>query len=177
MKKIAFQIAILFAALLPLSAQAGQDDLEYFKQFMYRVDVNDSDPDFPVSTYYFLGADYFHEIPISPTQYYTIAFDFYMFEDGTYKAQYRQNLHTRGNDGFFPGPCKEFTGTWSVPDKRLVIVRDGRVLVQADRDFRHNQHAVKWTFEEAIVAPELKGQVIDGGIVQSNFPVEQSFCF
>ncbi|MES2855766.1 MAG: hypothetical protein V4692_07880, partial [Bdellovibrionota bacterium] len=52
-------VALTFA--LPSTSQAGDDDLQYFKQFMYKVIPTGDDPDFPTYRYEVLGTDVFHE--------------------------------------------------------------------------------------------------------------------
>lgn len=171
MKKI-FVLALTVSTLFfgSIRAQAGQEDLEYFKQFLYRVDADMSDPDFPQYTYFHLGTFWNFKIPMSSSHYMTIPTSFYLNENGTYEASYKEQLW-KNDDTWMPGSrCLKFAGTWAVPDKTLLIYKDGQVLAEGTRSTWSGQHAVTFTFRRQIISPEIVGKVVQATIVQGNVP-------
>ena len=176
MKKL-FALLILIATLtssVPL--HGAEDDLEYFKQFIYRVETDDSDPDFPTSSHHFVMTQWDYNIPISATQYLTQTFTVYMLENFTYKAYFRENLHTVGQDWFTPKGCRILEGTWSVPDQKLIFIFNGKPLIEADRYSEEGQHAMLFHFLEGIIGPEVKGHKIPAGAAQGS-GIDDHFCF
>ena len=169
-------LSLIAALVFSPSAFAGQEDLEYFKQFIYVVDTDNSDPDFPTSSHHFVMTKYDHQIPISATQFITQTFTLYMLDDGTYKAYHRENLHTVGQDWFIPKGCRVLVGNWSVPETKLILTLDGKTLIAADRYIESGQHAMMFTFHQSIISPELKGQTISAGAAQGT-AMDDNFCF
>lgn len=171
---LAFTFLVLNAST---PAQAADEDLEYFKQFMYRVETDNSDPDFPESSYHFLMTQWDFDIPIGNKQSLNTPMTIYMFEDGTFKMQYRENIITEGQSSFYPKACRIVNGKWSVPDTKLVLtMANGAVLAEGARHFDNGKHEVLFTFVNYIVSAELKGQTISGGTAQGS-PHETAFCF
>lgn len=169
MKKfLALVLVLCSLTVASQNANAGPDDLAYFKQFLYRVDADTSDPDFPEYTYFHLGTFWNFKIPLSTTHYMTIPTAFYLNDNRTYEASYKEQLW-KNDDTWMPGSkCLKFTGTWGVPDKTLLIYKDGEVIAEGVRSTWSGQHAVTFTFHKAIINPAIVGKVVQATIVQGN---------
>src|SRR5689334_669808 len=116
--KVLFALVFLFVA----SAHAGPDDLAYFQQFEYRVDVDNSDPDFPKQTMRYLMADSNVRYPLADGRLMGVQMDVLLNHDGTYEVYYQEMYFQPDNpNAFMPGRCGKRTGTWAVPETQMTL--------------------------------------------------------
>lgn len=155
---------------------AGPQDVDYFKQFLYRVEKFEEDPDNPIVQYRFLMNGMGEKIPLADGRTLLASVKVFMQENQKFLMIYDEAFLTRlpgGQEGFMPGQCKEIEGNWSVPDTQLVI----EDLALGDRAIERSENKVKLTFSRDIVTAGLKGSSTVMSLGYSNVGIENSRCF
>lgn len=171
MKNILF--AFLIAATASL-AHAAQPDLDYFKRFLYQEKVDDTDPENIKKSYRYVMTEFDKKIPLSTGEVLNPSMSLFLLADGTYVVYYRENIFPDSTSpGFRPAGCKKITGTWTVPEDKLILSGFGF----ATRARHMNQIAVEITLEQQIISKEAVGMATKGTLGFSNSGINEAFCF
>lgn len=164
----------LFFSCFGSSSFAAPEDLEYFKQFLYQHNIDDSDPDFPKHEYRWLMSQYDFKIPLDDEHEMAPRVSLFLLENGTYKMVYDEFIFEKKDPTrFVPGYCKVIEGRWDVPDKNLELGS----LALGERYMVYDQHAVLLKFQESINRSVLKGAAIPMSLGFGNYDITQARCF
>lgn len=165
-------MSLLFTIISGSIAQAGADDLEYFKQFIYRKEEVGNDPDFPEYQYRYLMMKWNDMVQMPDGRYLNPSVSIRMYEDQTFLMVYKENyFQTPDSQQFMPGPCKKITGKWSVPDKQLML--EGVGYADRSQD-EFGGLGIKLTYTQNLNSPGLQGHSVIGGM---GYGMETDFCF
>ncbi len=159
---------ILSLALMTIftfsNVHAGDDDLAYFKQFLFQKENISDDIDFPEYQYRFVMTYWNDKVQLPDGRWLNPNLDVRLYEDGTFVAYYRENYYQNSTDlSFLPGPCKKMTGKWSVPGLQLILEGIG----YADRAIVENKNALKITYDTDIIS-KITGHSVEASLGYSN---------
>ncbi len=175
-------VLLLLAQLHAPTSFAGDDDLAYFKQFLFAEESIGSDPDFPQVQYrYLMMNDFTFKTPDQKTVHASASLQ--MFPDGHTVVVYREMIEmvfpgspAGTPPSLMPNGCKTFQGTWSVPDTQLIASDFGT----GTRDYvatMYPPQAVKINFGENFISQGLQGSAATFYYGISNVASETDFCF
>lgn len=162
MKKLIYAFVVLSGLFLNHAALAAADDEAYFRQFLYRREDENNDPDFPPKyRYYILVSSIPFDVPLASGETLKAWFDIKLNGDGTFEQVYRDYLLPVGHrpdDPYGERQCVKSAGTWSVPGTELEM-RDsgGKLIFIGARDFVQGRNAIRFSFTDAFLAQELHG--------------------
>ena len=164
----------LLLSFFASSSFAALEDLEYFKQFLYQHNIDNSDPDFPRHEYRWLMTEFGTRIPLDEKYEMNPRISLFLLGDGNYKMVYEENIFEKKDPSkFVPGYCKVIEGRWDVPDKNLEIDQ----LAFGERHMVYGQHAVLIKFKENINRSALKGFPISMAFGFGNYSIDEAKCF
>jgi hypothetical protein len=164
----------ILVSLFSLNINAAEVDFEYFKQFLYQDEVDNSDPDFPNHQYRWLMSHYDLKISLDADHDLNPVISLFLLPDGHYKMVYKENIFDKKNaNSFMPGKCKIIEGRWDVPDTNLLIDN----LAYGTRHLENNQNAVMLYFKQNIFSPVLQGAPISMSLGFGNYDISQAKCF
>ena len=170
MKVLVAALIMTFATL----AQAAPGDLEYFKQFLYQKEVDNSDPETPRDQYRVVLSQFDIKIPRADGTKVNFYIKLYLMEDMKFTAFYSENIFPAvENGGFQPAGCKRVDGVWSVPEDKLVLPGLG-FATKATRD---SQSAISIVLDTQLMSPDTVGVPTLSTLGFSNIGIEQDFCF
>ncbi len=147
-------------------------DVDYYRQFLYQEEVDDTDPENPIFSSRYLMSEWNKTVPLPNGDSINPTLQLLLRDNFTFTAFYKEMLIMK-NGGMMPKGCQKITGTWSVQNGRLMIPGIG----YGERATFDGRNAVKITFAEVIMSKEVQGSssVSDYGF--SNYNPEQVPCF
>lgn len=164
---------VSFAILMSVSSSsfADENDVAYFKQFIYVKESIGNDPDFPQYQYRFISPKWNDMVPMSDGRYLNPSVSIFLYENGTFMMTYKENyFETPTSTQFMPGPCRKIEGKWSVPQKQLVLEGVGR----ADRALVDGKNAMELIYDVNLNSAGIKDHHVEASYSYGNYGPDEA---
>jgi len=169
----ALSLFLSLAVLMSWSSQSSADenDLAYFKQFIYAKESIGNDPDFPQYQYRFIVTKWNDMVQMPDGRYLNPSVSIFLYDNGTFLMTYKENyFETPTSTQFSLGPCRKIEGKWSVPEKQLVLEGVGR----ADRAFVDGKNALDLIYDVNLNSQGLKDHHVESSYGYANYGPEEA---
>lgn len=166
---------IFLALFLLLSSWAhANESYDYFKQFLYQVEVDSTDPESPITSTRYVMSQWDKKIPLESGDKLNPSFSLFLLPEDKFVVYYRENIFPKGSDTtFYPRGCKKVEGTWSVPADRLILPGVG----YAEKAIVQGKNGMSLVLTEKIISQEAVGAQTNAELGFSNQTIDQQFCF
>lgn len=166
-------IVLLLILNICLRAHAN-DNLDYFKEFLYQENIDQTDPENPTIHTRYLMSAWDKKVALPNGDALNILVNIFLLPDQSYVAFYKENLFQKNlPNQFIPKGCRKITGQWSVPNENLILPGLGF----ATKTLINGQQGILLTITEKIISTEAASFQTETSYGFSNSTLEQQFCW
>jgi hypothetical protein len=165
---------IAFAFVMTSAICLANDFEDYFKEFLYQVHVDDTDPENPITQSRYVMAFPKTQLPLANGDSISMRLSLFLLKDNQFVVYYNEMRHPQGNPNqFYPNGCKKISGTWSVPEQKLLLPGVG----YAERTQIDAQQGMIIHLTEKLISDVTVNFEMQASYGFSNMTLEQQFCW
>lgn len=152
----------------------ANDNLDYFKEFIYQENIDNTDPENPTTQTRYLMSAWDKKINLENGDSLNVIVSLFLLSDQNYVAFYKENLFQKDAPGqFLPRGCRKITGKWNVPEDKLILPGLGF----ATKALINGQQGVLLKITEKIISSEAVSLETETSYGFSNMTLQQQFCW